>query len=57
VDTFGGEAIAMTRLPAPIVYGAFGAALLVALTPAIRVTLLPITPTLEQLLLMRCLGF
>jgi hypothetical protein len=47
----------MTRLPAPIVYGAFGAALLVALTPAIRVTLLPITQTLEQLLLIRCLGF
>jgi hypothetical protein len=47
----------MTRLPAPIIYGAFGVALLVALIPAIKVILTPITPTMEQLFLIRCLGF
>jgi len=47
----------MTDLPAPIVFGAFAAALLVALTPAIKVLLVPIAPTMEQLLLIRCLGF
>jgi hypothetical protein len=47
----------MTRLPAPVIYGAFGAALLVAITPAIKVLLVPIAPTMEQLLLIRCLGF
>jgi hypothetical protein len=47
----------MTRLPAPIVYGAFATALLIATTPAIKVLLVPIVPTMEQLLLIRCAGF
>jgi hypothetical protein len=41
----------------PIVYVAFGVALLVALIPAIRVTIWPIAPTIAQFSLIRCFGF
>jgi hypothetical protein len=47
----------VNRLSAPIIYGAFGIALLLAATPAIKVLLFPIVPTIEQLLSVRCFGF
>ncbi len=47
----------MSRPRPSIVYVAFGVALLVALIPAIKVTILPIVPTIEQFSLIRCLGF
>jgi hypothetical protein len=47
----------VTRLSAPIIYGAFGIAFLLAAMPAIKVLLFPIVPTIEQLLSVRCLGF
>jgi hypothetical protein len=57
LDVARQEPIAVTRLPAPVIYGAFGAAVLLAMTPAIKVLLFPIVPTIEQLLSVRCFVF
>jgi hypothetical protein len=51
------EPIAVTRQSVPIIYAAFGIAFLLAMSPAIKVLLFPIVPTIEQLLSVRCFGF
>jgi hypothetical protein len=47
----------MSRISLPIVYVAFGIALLLAFSPALKVLLFSVDPSLEQLLLIRCTGF
>jgi hypothetical protein len=47
----------MSRISLPIVYVAFGIALLLAISPALKVLLFSVDPSLEQLLLIRCTGF